>query len=905
MRPNCDFGEHVDLIFKAWDKFKASKDVKKLLKDPDEAFYSLLHNEFQMDPQSLMFQKGIGKGRVIGFQKRLDTLLKNIEKGEMSGKMAEMFYTPSSFANTDPTVSRLLNDYVHTSQRYQGTQTRNKDRQLVIKDGIREEAKARGLMSGSLVQLGKKITFKTAEDMMRKNEDEINKLTVKIQNGDKDAEIKFRDLIRKEENLLANTEMGVYAELIGYIEGENGLSKLINDKLKANPDMKWDIQSKRADYFLKEDDFSRLLDKDGKPISASMRKSLHEYTKLTEDLYWDLRNGVDSYIKTVMEGQSGKTQEQLTKMKTSLEEKLMPNLEKGFYPHFRRGLNIDFMDGLMGKLEDLVLASNKYFNTEMSMQGAIDNINGFVSGHTKSRELNASPEDYSWHFPKVIDSYASNVARFNYINRINYNTKRVMTQLEGLYKDGNYEGGYGQSVMEFIQDMHKSATGYDQIKNPAINNMLRTVLGFEFISKIGFNPRSAVRNMSQSLMNLVEWSPIQIKEANAFFKDNAMLADINKEMESIGILFSDSAPELQESMGRTPGGHSSVRFNESTGKMEHIPITRLEKLAGITNAVAGKAGWMTAKVENFNRKTTFKIGYAQMYKSLDNTSYFDMQSAKYKKRYPDAKQDSINNFVERSRKDAAKQYAINMTVAMHFDYNAFSKSKVLTTKVGSVVGQFQHYAFKFFEKNAAVLRDAKNDVMVGDVNGNDAWKLYRLGIVYFLAPTIASAITGVDFGNIVEHDPTEKINKLAIGLTGDPQSEEYKNTFYGKGAVMGSIGAPLLSTGLDFGMMTEIINSDNSRLLTLLGAYDEALADEKSNQFKKDKLYSVTRLLNTGLNRLGYRHLPQIRKGNLGWAVQSELGLYPTAEAKKKKEALQSLSPEMFAALEALEKRGR
>ena len=44
MRPNCDFGEHVDLIFKAWDKFKASKDVKKLLKDPDEAFYSLLHN---------------------------------------------------------------------------------------------------------------------------------------------------------------------------------------------------------------------------------------------------------------------------------------------------------------------------------------------------------------------------------------------------------------------------------------------------------------------------------------------------------------------------------------------------------------------------------------------------------------------------------------------------------------------------------------------------------------------------------------------------------------------------------------------------------------------------------------------------------------------------------------------
>ena len=435
--------------------------------------------------------------------------------------------------------------------------------------------------------------------------------------------------------------------------------------------------------------------------------------------------------------------------------------------------------------------------------------------------------------------------------------------------------------------------------------MLRTVLGFEFISKIGFNPRSAVRNMSQSLMNLVEWSPIQIKEANAFFKDDDMLADINKEMESIGILFSDQAPELQESMGRTPGGHSSVRFNESTGKMEHIPITRLEKLSGITNAIAGKAGWMTAKVENFNRKTTFKIAYAQMYKSLDNTSYFDMISAEYKKRYPEAKQESINNFVERSRKDSAKQYAINMTIGLHFDYNAFSKSKILNTKVGSVVGQFQHYAFKYFEKNASILRNAKNDAMVGDFNGNDAWKLYRLGMVYFLAPAIASALTGVDFGNIIEHDPSSKIEKLAIGLTGDPQSEEYKRVFFNKGPVMGTIGAPFLSTVLNAGMMTEIINMEDDNLLALLAGYDDAYANELSEGYRKDKLYSVSRLLSTGLNRVAFRHLPQISKGNIGWAIQSELGLYPTAEAKEKKKTMKSLSPEMFAALEALEKRGR
>ena len=271
----------------------------------------------------------------------------------------------------------------------------------------------------------------------------------------------------------------------------------------------------------------------------------------------------------------------------------------------------------------------------------------------------------------------------------------------------------------------------------------------------------------------------------------------------------------------------------------------------------------------------------------------------------DKKQAFLNATMESARKKAAKQYAINMTVSMHFDYNAFSKSKVLRGKVGSIVGQFQHYSFKFFEKNAAVLRDAKNDMMVGDVNGNDAWKLYRLGIVYFLAPAIASAVTGVDFGNIIEHDPASKLGKLYVGLTEEPGSEEYKKAFFNKGIVSGTIGAPAIDTVLNAGMMSEIIKMDDDSLLHLLSGYDDAYAEETSNKYKKDKLYSISRLLNTGLNRFAYRHLPQIAKGNIGWAAQSELALYPTAESKKKKQVLTDMSPEMMELIQDLEKRGR
>ena len=53
------------------------------------------------------------------------------------------------------------------------------------------------------------------------------------------------------------------------------------------------------------------------------------------------------------------------------------------------------------------------------------------------------------------------------------------------------------------------------------------------------------------------------------------------------------------------------------------------------------------------------------------------------------------------------------------------------------------------------------------------------------------------------------------------------------------------------------------------------------------------------------RHIPQLQKGRIGWALQQELGLYPTAEARKtqkvaKKAVKEALPPELEKALKAL-----
>ena len=53
------------------------------------------------------------------------------------------------------------------------------------------------------------------------------------------------------------------------------------------------------------------------------------------------------------------------------------------------------------------------------------------------------------------------------------------------------------------------------------------------------------------------------------------------------------------------------------------------------------------------------------------------------------------------------------------------------------------------------------------------------------------------------------------------------------------------------------------------------------------------RLLNTFLGRAYERHLPQLKEGRIGWALQQEVGLYPTSEARKLKKKVQKASKQI------------
>jgi len=859
-----------------------------------------------MPLEFLAFRGDIGKGDIRRVKRRLDSIAAAAEEGVLGSTFAGMFYTPETFAKRDPVLRKLLDDYVHISHNF-----KHADQDQMINFGevqmqLAKEMEIRGLKGNSLINFGKKITMQSAQSRVDALDRKAAELAVKAKTGDKAAIDEYNDLQAERLKILTTSELQVNTEFIGIIE--NAIPKAVNKKIKDAFDKDKTVLTFKPNPdgspFLSKDEIGKikLKNADGKmeTISTEMKNAVYEYMKLTDKLYDRLSNGVRSYIKLTTGSMKGKNADQLKEVEKNLLEKILPNREKGFYPHFSTDLNVDFMDGLMPKLEDLVLSSNKYFNGNISLQQAIDNVNGYISGHTKSREAGKDMETYSLNFGNVMKSYMNNVNRFNYINHINQHTQEVLFKAEKMYKMGKYASGYGEEVVNFIHDLHQAATGMNEIKNPQLNSLMRSVLGLEFISKIGFNPRSAVRNVSQSLLNLVEFGPIQMKQSNDFFKAHKF--DVDEAMHKSGLLFTEGSPELTEGIGmQKPGLFTSIRWNEKTKSLEHVPITKLDRFSNIVSKAAGKSGWMMAQVENFNRKQTFKVGFSQMYRWLENSGFDNYVKSKYRDRKGDpdyTPKKGWGKLIESERLKHAKDYAVNMSVVLHFDYNAFSKAKALRGPAGKVLGQFQHYGFKFFEYNMNLMKNAKDDVLAGEFNGNSAWKAYRMGMVYFMAPVLASAVTGVDFGNLIEHDTSDRITKLWAGLAGD--DEDRKKAFYGKGPVIGTIGAPVFSDLMNVGMMYNFVNMDEESLLALISGYQDlsGMTDDK-------RTYQMIRMLNTAAGRIAYRTLPQLARGNIGWAIQTELGLYPNQEAKEKQEIFNELTQGQIDAIKSLEEFGR
>ena len=932
-RCNIDLKDAISLVFKAGDRFIEAPEIKGKINHPSGFVEEVYHQVFKV-PFKYRDDITYNKGEIKIFENRLSEIRRSINSGSFSGKIGEFLYSTAFRSKNNPIGTKLLNDIIDAGYYFKGNQEKHNREFKSVLSNIKLHNNAEyffGNIGGN--DAGKR--WNTAVKMAKDFDLKMEELGRRADENPSDMIIseEYRKLRTAEDEFYQRGEGKVLNEFLNHVEKD--VPKVWENLQKEYYEGMWSEVNKMRDggrsqasidMFIKNYQTKNKLTYDKvfgaidpatkKPViefkSEHMANAIKDYVFLMEGMHQQLVKGVNSFADAIIEAnKSLKSPKDLGNLREQILEKIMPDKKIGFYPHYRRFLGIDFMENMMPHMQKISdNMAESLTNNDVNIQKALDGMNTFLTGHVKQRAPGNASEpggqiEYSRNFVSNIKRYVDEIDRFNFMAHIDHTSRKALNNAREQFKKGEDLDGYASDTVKLLIEMNQAAKGINAgFDNKNLESVSRSLLGFEFISKLGLNIRSGFRNATQTLLNFVEFGPAMWKKSNQFYemKGPEFNAKVEKILEDSGLKFIETAPEMQEIGGELiPRGRSKYKLDPD-GRLSDNEGSALSKAEGVVNWAAGKSGFMMRRVENWNRTKTFKIGFAKLYQELDGSTEF-----KTRLRNEGKSEAQIQN----EMMTLARRYAINMTTMLHFDYSNVSKSKALRNKYGRFFGQFQHYGFKFWEYNAGLIKDARADISAGGTllekyYGPNSAKAMRMGLAYFLAPAIASWATGINIGGLVQHDTAERIQKLgATFLLGtglneplDIDDETLTKLFYGSGPVLGNLGAPLFSDMLKIGHMTEWLDMDEDSVLGMISGYQD-YAKVSGDR----KAYEIVRLLNTQIGRSVYHTLPLAFDGKPGTAAQFELGLYPNQKKKAGivRETIENYQPDrMKAALDAL-----
>tara|TARA_Y100000593_G_C4315942_1_gene340883 strand:+ start:1349 stop:4159 length:2811 start_codon:yes stop_codon:yes gene_type:complete len=827
----------------------------------------------------------INKGTYKTFDRELRRVEKAIENDKLISNFGSLFYNTDSIVKNNPVLGKLTDDLLRVNLTYQGRQQKHNKSFSNIIDFLKKEMKIQG-MTNFFGNANLKGLQKAADRL----EASIQAESMKVQAGTGSLK-KLESLIYEEQKFYKSGEGKVFGELLKNIETDvRDLEIKIESDYRAKRKKAYDdftagkITRAEMNLQLKQSKESLKNVLSEKIKSEPMKNAVAEYIELMDDMYKVISKSIDAWGESLRLSMKDKNMnpEVIDEVVSKIKERTMPNKEKGYYPHNKRVLSIDFLDNLMPRMQAVSDALGEGIRTRSNaIDEALKQMNAYVDRHALGRRLSkeltgeslSSLEgEYSKNFLVSVKRYIDEVDRMNMIAHTDQLSKTALMEAKKMFKSGENLDGYAMDTVQMIRDMNSAMKGEVGFQNETANQLVRSLLGMEFVSKLGLNVRGALRNSTQAMLNWVEYGPKMHFQSMKFFRNNPNLdAEVKIMMQESGLEFSEDS--MLALLGGAGGkkGFSRIKLSDK----DVVEFKKPSVISGFTESISkasGKMGYLMRKVENFNRQSTFKLSFYRMYDTLKNSTPYN--ESLRRAGMSDTQIDSVI-------KSKARNYAIRMTTMLHFDYSDVAKSKALRHPVGKLMGQFQHYGFKFFEYNKNLLAEAKDDIITGNIRGPRAAKAYRMGMIYFLAPAIASTVTGVNFNNLMEHDTKNKASQLWTLLTGD--DEEINKAFYGRGPMtqIPFLNSPVLSDLLSLGHINEWWEMDEDSMTAMLTGYEDygMVSGDK-------KYYEQARIFNIQLARTLYRTIPHLLAGNIGYALQGEIGLFRDTDLAKKKKKL-------------------
>jgi hypothetical protein len=459
----------------------------------------------------------------------------------------------------------------------------------------------------------------------------------------------------------------------------------------------------------------------------------------------------------------------------------------------------------------------------------------------------------------VLRKYSLDAISFN---KSNYLKNVYMEGIRSLPRDPDVAEG----LTKYIDDVFTLAEKGYQDRPQWVNKTVRTLTGFQFLSKLGFGLGTAARNTLSGMYY------IQGVGNRSFYKylrewDGEHNRDIRKTIREVeqeqGFKFEDMAsPLFTEGLVPTEGVRArDIDIKEDPNGNYTLQYKQGESWRAFDSALtsaAGKGAIFQRVTENFLRKHMFRYSFVSKYNELRNGGL--------------QKQASIQR---------SKNHALDMVNKYAFEYSPSQKAPIVggTPKglgaAGQIAFQFMHFPMSFLQLQSEVLRKSKDAAIAGQWDSPDLAVPLRFAGLY-LFTEMMSGVLNLDLHRLMENDTVDRIKNLKKSLDG----EDVK----GRGFMGPTVGDLFFySTMYDF-----VKTPDNIIANTIVG-YNDAygMTDEQ----KRARMLSS---LNVQASKLINKDYKALKNGN-GWdLLMHEFGVYPTKETRdmRKKQPLKALFPE-------------
>ena len=536
----------------------------------------------------------------------------------------------------------------------------------------------------------------------------------------------------------------------------------------------------------------------------------------------------------------------------------------GYFPHVQ-------FETMMQIKEALSKAMNaNTLNRDYAFANLVDNIIAKIDVSKipeHARKRNPLLEQYWEKDPlMVLKEYGDHASQFNKI------IETQITYLDALKHLPKTDLQFAKGLRRFIDEEFAAFTEGTDNRSEWAGKAVGTLNAFQTARTMGLNITGAVKNAASAIHFYSRVGFKSLSNARkAYSTDNEFQKMIKLAEEESGFLFTDAAKELYTEglISRKDMETNKVKFDPLSGKITIDGNPAMDALKTAGKWTLDKGLFFHRLTENNQRKWMFRTAFHKKYTSLVNDGYNPK----------DAKAFSQN-------------YALKMVNSWAYEYAAHAKSKIVRgewrtveeMKDGSIVKRLQgdvgavsevafhllHYPMSLMETHYDALRGIHKSILAkqGLESEEITYAMRYAGVS--LGVALASALTNIDFTNIIENESVERVQRVMDDLT-ESQSKD-KGTF----GLMGEFTGPTLGMLKYLAISQEIIDIEHNDLNKILfGNVD--FSDDSDKLSNMYAAYQWSTAWGVTKNKIA----PAIKAGRGRDLITHWLKLYPSDMTKK------------------------